>query len=155
MQLLNSLLLFVGLLLLFGRHVLKLAWPFLREQPSHVIAVLLFRWLNQVPPFKVFDVILFEIVQLVMIFLVLLKPKLHQRRSVSALLVQWPPPSWFLELVNGYVVLAYCLVLPLEWGGVDLIPEVKADLEHHQVVHLLARGSNAYRGLIGNDGLIP
>lgn len=111
--LLSSLAFSLVLFLLFVE-ILELAWPSLREQPGHVIVVLLFRYFNQIMTLEIFNVIIFKLIQLIVEFLMILKPKFHHRRPLSVIPVELFPSSWLIQFLNSDVVLADWLILPLK-----------------------------------------
>ena len=105
-------------------------------------------------PLEVLHLIVLELVQLVVVLLVVLEPQLHHRRSLTALLVQLPPPGRPLQLLDRYVVLADRLVLPLGRGGVYAVPELKGHLKLEEVVLLLAESPDEDPCLADLHGLV-
>ena len=72
---------------------------------------------------EILDFIVLELVQLIVELLMVLKPQLHQGRSIRALLVKLPPACRLFQLLHGDVVLADGLLLPFEGRRVNLAPE--------------------------------
>ena len=111
-----------------------MTWTFLREEPCHVILILLLGHFNKIPTFEVLDVVLLEVIKLVVILLMVFKPQLTHGRSRSSFFVESLPSGRLFGFLYGDVVLAYGLVFPFERLWIHFIPKVKGYFEMQVIV---------------------
>lgn len=129
-------LLILGILLLLL--LFKMAWSFLRKQPSHIVFIYFFRYFNQIEPFKFFNIIIFKLIKLVMVLFMFLKPQLHHWRLRCPFFIESSPSCWFLQLIHDNVMLSNWLIFPFGTCSIDLIPEFKCHFKLKIVILLLA-----------------
>jgi hypothetical protein len=85
--------------------------------------VLFLGYFDQVPTLKVFNIIIFKFIELVVELLMIFKPQLHHRWSICVISIELLPSCGFMQFLHSDIVFPDWLIFPLESGCIDLSPE--------------------------------